>query len=335
MTTHSSPAQIHPEILSVDAARALALRELVPVTETETVALGEALGRVLAEAVASPLDVPAYDNSAMDGYAFDGAALAAANEGELSPGGGRHRPGGSSASGRHAGRCLRAHHDRRTDAARLRHGDPAGTREGDPAGTHERHAGEIRDASRRAGRQLPPCRRGSGARRDRARGRPRRAARRSRPAGLARHRPGDGAPPPARGLPVDRRRTARAGRAARRGRPLRQQPRDAVRHAGDARRRGDRRRHRARRSGRAGSRAMRRGRARRRGDHLGRRLGRRSRLHARAARPARRRHLREPGDAPGPPAGLRRTWRRPRRARARRCSSACPAIRSRSRPLSR
>lgn len=83
MTTHSSPAQIHPEILSVDAARALALRELVPVTETETVALGEALGRVLAEAVASPLDVPAYDNSAMDGYAFDGAALTAANEGEL------------------------------------------------------------------------------------------------------------------------------------------------------------------------------------------------------------------------------------------------------------
>ncbi|MGN4076088.1 molybdopterin molybdenumtransferase MoeA, partial [Burkholderia gladioli] len=108
MTTHSSPAQIHPEILSVDAARALALRELVPVTETETVALGEALGRVLAEAVASPLDVPAYDNSAMDGYAFDGAALAAANEGELSLAvagialAGHPHPGGTP-----AGSCVR------------------------------------------------------------------------------------------------------------------------------------------------------------------------------------------------------------------------------------
>nr|MBN3725856.1 molybdopterin molybdenumtransferase MoeA [Burkholderia sp. Ac-20379] len=78
MTTHPSPAAPNSETLSVDAARALALRLAAPVEDTEAVALDAALGRVLAEAIASPLDVPAYDNSAMDGYAFDGAALAAA-----------------------------------------------------------------------------------------------------------------------------------------------------------------------------------------------------------------------------------------------------------------
>jgi molybdopterin biosynthesis enzyme len=33
----------------------------------------QALGRVLAADVVSPIDVPAHDNSAMDGYAFAGA----------------------------------------------------------------------------------------------------------------------------------------------------------------------------------------------------------------------------------------------------------------------
>jgi len=44
---------------------------------TEKVALRDALGRVLAGDLVSPIDVPAHDNSAMDGYAFDGAALTA------------------------------------------------------------------------------------------------------------------------------------------------------------------------------------------------------------------------------------------------------------------
>jgi molybdopterin molybdotransferase len=38
------------------------------------VPLQQALGRVLAADVVSPIDVPAHDNSAMDGYAFAGAA---------------------------------------------------------------------------------------------------------------------------------------------------------------------------------------------------------------------------------------------------------------------
>ena len=37
--------------------------------------IAQALGRVLADDVISPIDVPAHDNSAMDGYAFAGSAL--------------------------------------------------------------------------------------------------------------------------------------------------------------------------------------------------------------------------------------------------------------------
>jgi molybdopterin molybdotransferase len=63
--------------LSVDDARAAVHRGLRPIEGTETVALHDALGRVLAADLVSPIDVPAHDNSAMDGYAFDGAALPA------------------------------------------------------------------------------------------------------------------------------------------------------------------------------------------------------------------------------------------------------------------
>lgn len=45
--------------------------------DMEVLPLFEALGRVLAEDVVSPVNVPPHDNSAMDGYAFDGAALQA------------------------------------------------------------------------------------------------------------------------------------------------------------------------------------------------------------------------------------------------------------------
>lgn len=54
------------------------LSQLVePVQDVLELPLFEALGRVLAADVVSPFDVPPHDNSAMDGYAFDGAALAA------------------------------------------------------------------------------------------------------------------------------------------------------------------------------------------------------------------------------------------------------------------
>ncbi len=44
-----------------------------PVSGVERVAVRETLGRVLAEPVHSPIDVPAHDNSAMDGYAVRAA----------------------------------------------------------------------------------------------------------------------------------------------------------------------------------------------------------------------------------------------------------------------
>jgi molybdopterin molybdotransferase len=56
------------ELIAVAAARELVLGAARPLA-AQDVALGEALGRVLAEAVASPHDIPPFDASAMDGYA--------------------------------------------------------------------------------------------------------------------------------------------------------------------------------------------------------------------------------------------------------------------------
>jgi molybdopterin molybdotransferase len=65
--------------LSVDQVNAF-LHELVqPVSadESQDVFLMDALGRVLAADVISPISVPAHNNSAMDGFAFDAAQLQA------------------------------------------------------------------------------------------------------------------------------------------------------------------------------------------------------------------------------------------------------------------
>lgn len=51
-------------------------KSLHDLAEIETVALDLAINRILAEDLLSPIDVPAADNSAMDGYAFDGNYLA-------------------------------------------------------------------------------------------------------------------------------------------------------------------------------------------------------------------------------------------------------------------
>jgi molybdopterin molybdotransferase len=71
-----SPLAPGDQQMRVDAARAAIAAALVPIAGDETVPLEQALGRVLARDVVSPIDVPAHDNAAMDGYAFDGAALA-------------------------------------------------------------------------------------------------------------------------------------------------------------------------------------------------------------------------------------------------------------------
>lgn len=64
-----------PRALSAAAVGEFLARLVEPVAEAETIPLFDALGRVLAQDLVSPIDVPPHDNSAMDGYAFDGAHL--------------------------------------------------------------------------------------------------------------------------------------------------------------------------------------------------------------------------------------------------------------------
>jgi len=64
-----------PQALSTDTACAFLQRLVAPVTEVEQVPLLQALGRVLACDIVSPVSVPPHDNSAMDGYALAGAQL--------------------------------------------------------------------------------------------------------------------------------------------------------------------------------------------------------------------------------------------------------------------
>lgn len=61
--------------LRVDEAKQRIAQALQAVTGVEVAPLVQAGGRILAADVLSPIDVPAHTNSAMDGYAFDGAAL--------------------------------------------------------------------------------------------------------------------------------------------------------------------------------------------------------------------------------------------------------------------
>lgn len=64
-----------PQAMSVSQVLDFLSRLVMPVTESVELPLFEALDRVLAMDVISPLDVPPHDNSAMDGYAFAGSQL--------------------------------------------------------------------------------------------------------------------------------------------------------------------------------------------------------------------------------------------------------------------
>ncbi|MDD3354346.1 gephyrin-like molybdotransferase Glp [Zoogloea sp.] len=72
-----------PQDLSPDLGRQLILDTVEPVSGVECVPLREALGRILARPVISPIDVPPHDNSAMDGYGLRSADLAAQAETHL------------------------------------------------------------------------------------------------------------------------------------------------------------------------------------------------------------------------------------------------------------
>ncbi len=66
-----------PDALRVQDAQRIIRDFVQPVRAVEMVALRAALGRVLARDLVSPINVPAHDNSAMDGYALRGGDLPA------------------------------------------------------------------------------------------------------------------------------------------------------------------------------------------------------------------------------------------------------------------
>ncbi|MHB8535253.1 MAG: molybdopterin molybdotransferase MoeA [Sulfuricaulis sp.] len=62
-------------MLTLEEARAAILAEISPATATETVPLAQAHGRFTAQTLSAQVDNPAFDNSAMDGYALHTADL--------------------------------------------------------------------------------------------------------------------------------------------------------------------------------------------------------------------------------------------------------------------
>jgi molybdenum cofactor synthesis domain-containing protein len=74
---------MRPELLaaplSFDAALDLVRKHAIPIARTETVLVTDAVGRVAAGSIASPLDVPPFDRSAMDGFAVRAADVADAS----------------------------------------------------------------------------------------------------------------------------------------------------------------------------------------------------------------------------------------------------------------
>jgi molybdopterin molybdotransferase len=73
----SCVAGYDPNALPVARAQEFIARLVPCVTAVESIALRSSLGRVLARDIVSQIDVPAHDNSAMDGYALRGGELAA------------------------------------------------------------------------------------------------------------------------------------------------------------------------------------------------------------------------------------------------------------------
>jgi molybdopterin molybdotransferase len=71
----ATPGSLKP----IEEARDLMLSHVKTVSGIETVAISDALGRVLARPLSSQVNVPPWDNSAMDGYAVNSADLTTEN----------------------------------------------------------------------------------------------------------------------------------------------------------------------------------------------------------------------------------------------------------------
>ena len=159
---HTSPA------LRLEDALARILADVRPVAGIETIAIRSALGRVLAGDVISAIDVPAHQNSAMDGYAFASEDLQADGETRLAVIGvaAAGKPFNGAVS---TGQCTRiltgAAMPAGTDSVVMQEnveleGDIAILPKGQKAGQHVRQAGEDIGAGQvalRAGTQLRPA----------------------------------------------------------------------------------------------------------------------------------------------------------------------------------
>lgn len=64
-------------LLSIDDVERMIVERVTPVAEVETVTLKDARGRVLAADVIAPINLPPFDNSAVDGYAVRHADIGA------------------------------------------------------------------------------------------------------------------------------------------------------------------------------------------------------------------------------------------------------------------
>lgn len=93
------------QLLSIEEALSAVTTGLTPVAGVEEVSLLDADGRILAEPVLAPVDLPPFFNSAVDGYAVRYADLAAAGETRL-PVGGRVAAGAEALAAR-AGQAVR------------------------------------------------------------------------------------------------------------------------------------------------------------------------------------------------------------------------------------
>ena len=71
---------VEPALMPVEEAKRRLFSALKPLEKTETVALDDALHRVLCSPVVSPFNVPAQANSAMDGYALNARSIPASQE---------------------------------------------------------------------------------------------------------------------------------------------------------------------------------------------------------------------------------------------------------------
>jgi molybdopterin molybdotransferase len=66
---------IKEPLMPLDQALSRMLESITPISSVDSLRIAESLGRVLADDIASPIAIPPFDNSAMDGYALNAADL--------------------------------------------------------------------------------------------------------------------------------------------------------------------------------------------------------------------------------------------------------------------